>query len=297
MEIKHLTSFLQVASVQNFTKAAELLGYSQSNISVHIQQLEEELGVPLFHRIARSVVLTPYGEALIPYARECLASARKIEGLFQSDELLTGTLHVGFTESLFETFFEAIITPFHEQFPRIDIDVTVDATSVLLQKLSSGELNLGLIIDLPQDHPNLIAHVQKNCSTHLVASASHPLATRSRIRPSDLADQEFILTEANSPYNVSFQQYLIEHDTAVRSYLKLQSTSMILSLLRHGRYLSVLPDYVIRDELAAGTITKLDLPHYRGTQTIELLAHRNTILTPPLGSFVERANMCIEQQS
>jgi len=57
MEIRLLQTFLQVASLQNFTRAAKALGYSQSNVSAQIQQLEQDVGVPLFNRIAKTVSL------------------------------------------------------------------------------------------------------------------------------------------------------------------------------------------------------------------------------------------------
>ena len=61
MEIRNLNTFLQVASIKNFTQAGRNLGYSQSNISAQIQQLEQEVGAPLFNRIGRQVTLTQYG--------------------------------------------------------------------------------------------------------------------------------------------------------------------------------------------------------------------------------------------
>ena len=66
MEIRNLYTFLQVASTQNFTQASRILGYSQSNVSTQIQQLEEDVGAKLFDRIGRGVVLTQYGQQLVP---------------------------------------------------------------------------------------------------------------------------------------------------------------------------------------------------------------------------------------
>ena len=68
MELRNLKTFLRVAALKNFTAAGVELGYSQANISAQIKQLEREVGAPLFDRIGRTVSLTQYGEALLPYA-------------------------------------------------------------------------------------------------------------------------------------------------------------------------------------------------------------------------------------
>ena len=66
VEIRNLNTFLKIASLRNFTRAAKELGYSQSNVSAQIRQLEQEIGGPLFNRTGRSISLTQYGEALLP---------------------------------------------------------------------------------------------------------------------------------------------------------------------------------------------------------------------------------------
>ena len=77
MELRILNTFLKVAQLQSFSKAAESLGYSQSAITVQVQQLENELGVRLFDRIGKNVTITHYGQEFIPYARDVVAAASR----------------------------------------------------------------------------------------------------------------------------------------------------------------------------------------------------------------------------
>ena len=65
MEIRNILTFLKVAGTQNFSKAAEQLGYSQSAVTIQIQQLEKELGTQLFERIGKRVYLTKKGRSLL----------------------------------------------------------------------------------------------------------------------------------------------------------------------------------------------------------------------------------------
>ena len=86
MELRNLKTFLRVAALKNFTAAGVELGYSQANISAQIKQLEREVGAPLFDRIGRTVSLTQYGEALLPYARSIVSTAVEMESLLRRDE-------------------------------------------------------------------------------------------------------------------------------------------------------------------------------------------------------------------
>ena len=75
MEIKNIKTFLKVSATQNFSKAAQQLGYSQSAVTIQIQQLEKELGIPLFERIGKKVYLTEQGENFITYANNIIKAA------------------------------------------------------------------------------------------------------------------------------------------------------------------------------------------------------------------------------
>ena len=72
MDLRLFSTFLRVAELQNFTKAAEQLGYSQATVTVQIHQLEQALGIQLFERIGKRVRMTEHGEQFIPYAIEIL---------------------------------------------------------------------------------------------------------------------------------------------------------------------------------------------------------------------------------
>lgn len=147
MEIRLLQTFLQAATLRNFTFTAKTMGYSQSNVSAQIQQLEEELGAPLFNRIGKSVTLTQYGEQLIPHARELVSMSVRLENFMKSEEALGGTIHVGIVESLFQCFIEPVILQYHKHFPNVNIELTVDSTSALKELLANGQLDMACLID------------------------------------------------------------------------------------------------------------------------------------------------------
>ena len=119
MELRNLITFTHVAELGSFTRAAELLGYSQSNVSMQIQQLESDVGVKLFDRIGRGVVLTQYGEELLPYARQIVAAAGQMENFLRSEAEMGGTIRVGMVESLLGECFEPLLLNYTKRFPNV----------------------------------------------------------------------------------------------------------------------------------------------------------------------------------
>ena len=105
MELRLLTTFLKVAQLQSFSKAAESLGYSQSAVTVQVQQLENELGVRLFDRIGKTVSITHYGQEFIPYARDVVSAAARAVSFTVQERDLTGTLRIGTIESIMTASF------------------------------------------------------------------------------------------------------------------------------------------------------------------------------------------------
>lgn len=120
MELRLLTTFLKVAQLQSFSKAAESLGYSQSAVTVQVQQLENELGVRLFDRIGKTVSITHYGQEFIPYARDVVSAAARAVSFTVEERDLTGTLRIGTIESIMTASFGEILPLYHERCPHVN---------------------------------------------------------------------------------------------------------------------------------------------------------------------------------
>ena len=95
MDLRLFSTFLRVAELQNFTKAAEQLGYSQATVTVQIHQLEQALGIQLFERIGKRVRMTEHGEQFIPYAIEILKAEQNAKDFLREPENPSGRLRIG----------------------------------------------------------------------------------------------------------------------------------------------------------------------------------------------------------
>lgn len=227
MEIRNLNTFLQVAVMRSFTKAGEVLGYSQSNVSAQVKQLEDELGVPLFNRVGRSITLTQYGEDLVGYAQSIVSTAATIENIMRKKETTGGTLRLGIVESLYECIFKTAFTEYHRLYPMVEVVVTVEATAALLTMLSKNQIDVACLIDYPLPDSKWNVLYSKECEIAVVSGSKHRLADKSDLSLDSLADEEFIMMEDTCSYTQEFQK-VMEEKKAERIHLFDHSGS------RHG---------------------------------------------------------------
>lgn len=294
MEFRILNTFLKVAALQNFTQASRELGYSQSNVSAQIKQLETEMGAPLFDRIGRNVYLTSYGEALVPYARQIISAALQMEHFAKSEDSLCGTLRFGMTDSLFELVLEDALLNFHRRFPKVRLELMLDSASTLTEYLRHGQMDTACLIADPLPPSEWLVWDEVEIPIVLVANIRHPLAGKKRIKPEELAEQELILMEASAPYSLEFQRFLARSHLNCEPFLRLQSADTARRLVeREPSFISVLPLYTVRNSIQSGTLCVLNLPEWQHTQSVQLVLHRNKALTPQIEGFLQELRLVL----
>ena len=294
MEIRNLNTFLKVAALRNFTQESRELGYSQSNVSTQIQQLEREVGVPLFNRVGRSVSLTQYGEELLPYAQQIVSTSVQMENFMKSEQALGGTVRIGIVESLFAFLPEELFLCYHERFPRVEIELTVDATETLKEDLQKGRLDAACLIDCPLYETEWRKWHSVDVPVMIAASPCHTLAEREAVSCEDLEGQEFVLMEDSAPYNQRFQEFLARHNVAVHPFLKLQSAEKACRLVEKGNCLSFLPIYTVRRAAESGKIRILRILEEEQMQSVQIILHKSHVVTPQLRGFMEELRKILE---
>lgn len=286
MEIRNLYTFLQVASMENFTQAGHVLGYSQSNVSAQIQQLEDEIGVKLFDRIGRGVVLTQYGRDLIPSAQQIVSISERMGNFMRPEEEMVGSLNVGIVESLFHTCFEQFILQYSKRFPKIKINLTVDGTAALLELIKKGVLDVVCVVDNPLPKSKWLCAYEKQVQIVAVTASGHPLAGKGGINLADLTKHKVILMENSAPYNVNLRRLMAEEGVEIEPILTLQGSGMAASLVEKSDYVSFLPDYTVRKAVDEGRLAVPDILNYEQTQAVQIILHQNKVVTPQIEGFL-----------
>ena len=141
MNIRSLQTFIRVVELKSFTKAACELNYVQSTVTMQIQQLEKELGYPLFDRIGKKIALTSYGENFFIYANEVLQIMQRVNNVGKNPEEMKGTLRIGLLESLLSGTTQHIFPLFKAHYKNIEVHLKMGQLYELLPLLRQGQLD------------------------------------------------------------------------------------------------------------------------------------------------------------
>ena len=275
MELRTINTFLHIAELHSFSRAARELGYSQSAVSAQVAQLEAELETPLFDRVGKTVRLTDAGQTFLTYARSLLATAEQAKAALQPARQVSGTLRVALADSVCSTFLPDLLQRYHALCPQVELVLRTATDDEMLQMLGSNQIDLAYTLDKPLLQPSFVLAVDEPEPICVVAPAGHPLA-----------GQEFLLTERGMSYRDALDQCMAAQGLAIKPFLELGSASLLCQMVEHGMGLSFLPEYIVQNALAAGTLSRLNVPACRVEMRRQLFYHKDKWLTPQMKAFI-----------
>ncbi|PJN91525.1 cidABC operon transcriptional activator CidR [Bacillus sp. mrc49] len=193
MDIKHLQYFIEVTNFNNFTRAADHLFITQPAISKMIKNLENELGVELFDRSRKQLILTDAGKVVLEQAKLIDKAFRNLET--EVDNLLglkKGHIRIGLPPIIDASFFPQILSRFHEQYPNITFQLVEDGSKKIEESVQKDQIDIGVIV-LPTN-TSLFHHFSfLEEDINLIVYPSHPFANREEIDLAELENESFIL--------------------------------------------------------------------------------------------------------
>lgn len=286
MELRNLVTFVRIVELQNFSKTAEQLGYSQSAVTMQIKQLEAELGVPLFERIGKRVKLTQAGERLLPHALEILNSVRKAEGIAHEPGQISGKLRIGTSESYVASVLPPIIMELNEICPRVEVCTYTAMVSDLFNMLRQNDVDLLLFLDQKIYFPKWVKVLEQPEKIFFVASSKSELAQKKRLSIERLLREPLYLTEKGVSYRYAVEQLLAERGYELHPSWEVGNTDVITRFLLAGKGVSLLPEYVVQDYIRDGRLAVLDTECGEIVLWTQLVYHRNKYITPQMNQFI-----------
>jgi len=193
MELRHLRYFVAVAEELHFGRAAARLHIQQPPLSRQIQDLESELGFPLFERSRRRVELTPAGTALLGRTRQVFDALEvAIHDARSASEGDSGRLVVGYPSSLAYSGLTELLRAFRTRFPSVELSLRELPPGEQIDGLKAGSLDVGFV-RTSLDDPSLAAELVRREALMVVLPDDHRLATRRSIPLAALASEPFVL--------------------------------------------------------------------------------------------------------
>ena len=286
MQLRNLITFMHVAELGSFTKAAEQLGYSQSTISFQIKQLEEELDCLLFERINHTITLTERGQELVSYAHQIRDLTDEFKEKPSKGDQLSGHIHIVTPDSICEEMVTARYFDFHSKYPLISIRFSTADTSAMFEMLDRNEADLIITLDCHAYHKDYIIAKEEPLSMHFVTNSHSKFAGQKQLSIRDIANEPFVLTEYGQGYRRAFDSELAKRSIDITPVLEIGRTDMIASVLAKSDMISYLPDFVTKPLVDAGVLCYLDVCDMNIEIWKQLIYHKNKWLSKSLKALI-----------
>lgn len=287
MEIRNLISFVHVAELGGFTKAAQALGYSQSTISFQIKQLESELDCLLFERINHTITLTDKGKELLFYAQSISNLTEEFMQNMSSSREPEGYIHFVTPDSVCEDMLLTNYIDFSKKYPGIVLKFTNADTDDMFDMLDRNEADAIITLDNHVYQNDYVIAKEEPVQMHFVARADSPFAKMKNISIKDLASEPFILTEKGMGYRRVFDKELAKKSIDIVPVLEVGRTDIITKLLEHKKCISFLPDFTTEKKVKEGSLVYLDVTDFNANIWKQLIYHKNKWISDCMSVFLE----------
>ncbi len=293
MEFREINTFLQVAQLQSFSKAARHLGYSQAAVTIQIKQLEKELGVYLFDRIGKQISLTHQGQIFYQHALTVMKSMEQAKNAVSDSSgaaELNGTLCLGTIESICASIFPELLSEYHRLYPKVSISIITDSPDVLLERMNENAIDIVYLLDRRIYDTRWHKTMETAERNIFVASPEHILARSKRILELDeVLRFPFLLTEKDASYRYMLEQYLASTDRVVKPFLEIGNTEFIIHMLLKNMGISFLPEFTIRRELELGQLSALNVRGFHMQTWRQIFYHKDKWVTREMQEFLRLA--------
>lgn len=257
MELRQLESFYWIARLGSFAAAAEKLHTTQPSISMRIRQLERELGVKLFDTTRRSALLTSKGWELVDHAEHLLAAVSDVRRRVGRAETLSGRARVGVTETIALTWLPEFVGTMNEQYPDIVLELDIDLTMNLWEKLKTGALDVALLPG-PVLEANQVSADLGRIQYTWMASPRLGLPDRT-LGPEDLQSHSVLSLSSGSTLYGSLERWFRDNGARARRINVCNSLSVIVSLTEAGLGVSLLPPSIYADAVRHGRLHTIEV--------------------------------------
>jgi LysR family transcriptional regulator for metE and metH len=286
LELRHLRLVLAIEEEGGVTRAGERLHLTQSALSHQLREIEGRLGVELFLRVKKRLVLTAAGRQVVGAARRLLGEVVDLEEDLRGRAAgRRGLLRLTTECYTCYDWLPPLLKRFAELYPEVEVRIAVEATRRPLAALRGGDVDLALVTG-PVAAPDVETRKLFDDELLLIAAADHPLARRRFVRPADLAAERLFLYSLPEESKF-YQQFLARAGVAPREVVGVQLTEALLSMVRAGLGVSPIAGWAVDREMRRGELVGLRLGT-RGLQRTWLAATRRGRREPAyLGEFAE----------
>lgn len=287
MKLLQLKIFRDIAYEKSFVKAAQMNFMTQPSVSVHVKLLEEELGVRLFDRAPRRVVLTSDGMIYLQHVEEIL---QKCDDLLALPGVLKiapkGKVRLVSIHSIGMYELGTFLRSFMSQYPGIHIHLEYQDAHRVYELVKKRKVDLGMVA-FPETHSSIESiHFGKD-RLALAVPASHHLAQKEKVTVKDLQGESFIAFDQSTPTRVHIDRFLKSYGVEVSIKMTNNNIYALKKAVESGLGVSIVPWKTIDDEVRSGTIRRIGLGGKKLHRQLALLLPKGTAKSQVTELFIK----------
>ncbi len=301
MTLDQLRTFLAVVEHLHFSRAAEALYITQPAVSAAIQNLEEQYGVKLFHRIGRRIEISEAGKLLQVEAQKILDQVVLTErGLRELNDLQRGELKLGSSLTIGNYWLPEKISQFKRQYPNIFVDCTLANTEEICEGTASGLFDLSLVEGKVKSSLKTCLEQEMVASDRLqiVVGKSHPWFERANVLISELSTTDWVMREAGSGTQQQFEEALQNwgiEPTELKTILILSTGEMVKAIVETGVGAAAISELMVKKELQLDTLRAIQVTDDRGSSNVAVDIVRPFLKLKHRQRFQTRLSKAFEQ--
>lgn len=287
MEIRNLKTFIQVAELGSFTRAAQKLGYSQSTVSFQIRQLELELDTQLFERINHTVALTERGREVLLYAHQIIKLEQEMSEAAREGAFERGHIRIAMADSLCSFLLEKRFVQFRKLYPNITCKIITAGTEEMFRLLNQNQVDFVFTLDSHIYNADYVIVKEGKIGMHFVGQKGCLQEKMEKVSIAELIKESFLLTEKGMSYRRLMDEKLAAMSMAVEPILETGNTDLICRLVGQGAGISFLPDYATAQAVGEGQIVYLPVDDFEIEIWEQMLYHRDKWVSPQMQAVID----------
>ncbi|KXF80591.1 LysR family transcriptional regulator [Enterovibrio coralii] len=286
LTLRQLNIFQAVATHSSYTRAAEELHLTQPAVSMQIKQLEDNIGLPLFEQLGKSLFLTTAGEELLGYCERISQQLRDAEDAFANMKSLSnGKLSI--TVASTANYFAAkLLAAFSQQHPDITIRLNVTNRENLLKDLKFNNCDLA-IMGKPPAELDLSATIFMENPLVAIAPINHPFCQAQKIPLETIAKEPMVVREQGSGTRFSIEKFFHNKGMALNIAAEMTASEAIKQAVSAGLCLGIVSKHTIELELESKRLCVLDVEDFPILRNWYLVHRKEKRLSPIAEAFQE----------
>ncbi|MEC3948213.1 LysR substrate-binding domain-containing protein [Sphingobium sp. HWE2-09] len=291
--LRQIAVFEAVARIGSIAGAADDINLSPSATSMSLKDLETHLGVQLFARSGRRMLLSDQGRPMLEMARAILVQVQDMEALSLPEEV-RGRLRIGAVAPVGNYVLPDLCAAFMHRHPGVRIEMRIMPSHDVMEGVRNMALDIGFV-SAPVNSSYLNAQPWRRDRLVICVAPGHRLAGAGAVPLADLAGEAWVLEKTLSSERIAFTVEALKYFNSMNVALEADSVEAIKRIVRQSDMLACLSRLTVEEDVSRGELVALDVPELRFTHILSLVSRRDTPMPQACRAFHDFARRSVEQ--